>query len=157
MISSELAPFSEEFYFDDFHSKNEEVNNFLKERAIIETADNTTKIYVAHVDRRIIAYVAIMCSHYRYKPVGFDTEFRVPGLLIGQLGVDERFEHKGIGSMLIDYCISIVMEIKTLAACRIIYVESFDDAIAFYQKHQFILLDNHVKDRNKMVLDLRIA
>jgi GNAT superfamily N-acetyltransferase len=97
-----------------------------------------------------------MCSHHRYKPGGYSREFRVPGLLIGQLGVDAQFERNNIGSMLIDYCISLAMEIKRYAACRIIYVESFDDAVEFYKKPNFVLLDDNIKNRNKMILDMKL-
>ena len=59
--------------------------------------------------------------------------------------------------MLIDYCISIAMEIKKFTACRIIYVDSFDDAVELYKKHNFVLIDDNIKDRNKMILDLQIS
>ncbi len=156
MIRPEIRVFSDDLVFDDFNCSNEEVNKFLKEQASAETRDDLTKVFVVRAKTRVIAYVAVMCSHYRYKPSGYSREFRVPGLLIGQLGVDARFERKKIGSMLIDYCISIAMEIKRYAACRIIYVESFDDAVEFYRKHNFVLLDNGVRNRNKMILDLKM-
>ena len=157
MVRLEITSFSDTLSLDEFHSKNEEVNTFLKERARIEIKDNLTTIYVVLIEERVVAYVAIMCCHYRFKPSGYTTEFRVPGLLIGQLGVDEQYERKSLGSMLIDYCISIATEIKKLAGCRIIYVDSFDDAVEFYRKHNFVLIDDNIKDRNKMILDLQIS
>jgi GNAT superfamily N-acetyltransferase len=139
----------------DFDCGIEEVNKFLQEKAYTQEKDRITKIYAIQIESRVIAYSALFCSHYFLELPDQEYPFRVPGICIGQLGVDVQFRGKGLGTFLIKHAISIANKIHDFAACRIIYCEAFDDAIDFYRKHGFHLVEQQV-NRNRMYLDLKL-
>ena len=155
MVRPSITPFHEGLIFTDFDCGNAEVNKFLQEKAYNQEKDRITKIYVIQIDNRMIAYSALFCSHYYLELPDQEQSFRVPGICIGQLGVDGQFQGKGLGSLLIKHAISIANKINDFAACRIIYCEAFNDAIDFYKKHRFTLVEEQA-DRNRMYFDLKL-
>ncbi len=106
--------------------------------------------------KRVIAYSAIFCSHIFLQLPEQPQEFRVPGICLGQLGVDLKYQGKGVGTMLIQHSISMAHLIGQYAGCRIIYVEAYDVAMDYYQKLEFRLIERR-PNRNRMFLDLFLA
>ncbi len=102
----------------------------------------------------MIAYSAVFCSHLYFKLPDQDKEFRVPGICLGQLGVDVEFQGKGLGIILIKHAISLANKISEYLGCRIIYVEAHDDAVYFYLSLRFSLVEAK-PNRNRMVFDLK--
>jgi len=150
-----ITAFHEGLILKDFDCGSEEVNRFLQEKADNQEKDRITKVYAIQIKSRVIAYSALFCSHYYLELPDQEHPFRVPGICVGQLGVDVQFRDKGLGTLLIKHAISIANKINDFAACRIIYCEAFDNAIDFYRKHGFQLVEPQV-DRNRMYLDLKL-
>jgi GNAT superfamily N-acetyltransferase len=155
MVRPSITPFYKGLILKDFNCGNDEVNKFLKEKAFAQERDKITKIYAIQIKNRVIAYSALFCSHYYLELPDQTQSFRVPGICVGQLGVDIQFQGKGLGSLLIKHSISLANRINDYAACRIIYCEAFDNAIDFYKKHSFLLVEPQ-PDRNRMYFDLKI-
>lgn len=149
-----ITPLYERLSLKDFDCGNDDVNTFLKEKANNQERDKITKIYAVQFKLQVIAYSALFCSHYYLELPDQEHAFRVPGICLGQLGVDRQFQGKGLGALLIKHSISIANKINEYAACRIIYCEAFDNAIDFYEKYRFLLIDSQ-PDRNKMYFDLK--
>ncbi len=153
MTLLKVGPFEKGLNFDKFDCGQTEVNDYLKNKALIQEKEKISKIYIIHKDKNIIAYSAIFCSHLFLRLLKKNIEFRVPGICIGQLGVDREFQNKGIGKTLIQHAISLVDKINTYSGCRIIFVDAYDNAIEYYEKLNFRLVQSK-PNRNKMVLDI---
>ena len=61
-----------------------------------------------------------------------------PALKIGRLGVDKKFKRKGFGKFVIDFVKGLSRRINQISACRFLTVDSYPDAVNFYEKHRFI-------------------
>jgi len=153
MTILKISPLGEGFDFDKFDCGFEEVNNYLKNKALAQEREKISKIYVILKEKRVIGYSAIFCSHLFLKLRNQNKEFRVPGICIGQLGVDLEFQKKGIGKTIVQHAISLVAKINNYSGCRIVFVDAYDDAVEYYEKLNFHLVQSK-PNRNKMVLDI---
>ena len=153
MTLLKVSPFEERFNYEKFDCGFIEVNDYLKSKAIQQEKERITKIHVVQKENLIIGYSGIFCSHLFLKLRDQNIEFRVPGICIGQLGVDREFQNKGIGKILIQHAISLVEKINYYSGCRIVFVDAYDNAIEYYQNLNFQLVQSK-PNRNKMVLDV---
>ncbi len=148
-----VAPYDPSFDIQSFNCGLSDINSYLQQKAINQERDKITKLFVIHLEKRVIAYCAVFCSHLFFRLPNQVTEFRVPGLCLGQLGVDLNYQGKGLGNLLVEYCISIARKIGEYAGCRILFLEAHDTAIKFYHSLRFHLLERKI-NRNRMFLDL---
>lgn len=65
-----------------------------------------------------------------------------PALLIGRLGVNKNFHHKGIGDELMNFIKSWFIDINNKTGCRFIVVDSYNSRIPinYYQRNKFQFL-----------------
>jgi len=155
MVKPELIGYNKTLILEDFNCGKDEINDFLKNLAVRQEKERITKIFAFHLQNRVIAYTAVFCSHLYFKLPALEKEFRVPGICIGQLGVDLTFQKRGLGFLMIKHCISLANTVGEYSACRILYCEAFDEAMDYYEKHKFILVKKR-PNRNLMFLDLNI-
>ncbi len=148
-----IGPFDASLAIQSFDCGSTDVNIFLRLKAVQQEKDKITKIFVIHLDKRVIAYCAIFCSHLYFRLPDQEAEFRVPGLCLGQLGVDLNYQGKGLGTHLIEYCISVAKKISGLAGCRILFLEAHDTVLSYYHTLRFRLIERK-PNRNRMFLDL---
>lgn len=87
---------------------------------------------------------------------------KVPTILLGKFGVDERFRGRNRtalgcgrqGPLLMREIIDRARQMSALVACRLLYVEALNDGlIAWYERQGF----HSMKNPRKMILDLRQA
>jgi GNAT superfamily N-acetyltransferase len=153
MTKTYIVPLNSGMNLNEFDSGNKDVDDFLKLKAITEQNQKITKIYVIQLENRVIAYIAIFCTHYRFLLPDQTFPFRVPGLFIGQLGVDKNYQGRGLGTTLIDQAIVLALQMSEKVGCRIVFLEAMDDKIEFYFRQEFMLIEKRT-NRNKMYLDL---
>lgn len=62
-----------------------------------------------------------------------------PAVLIGRLGVNEKYKHKHIGTELLDYIKQWFLDSDNKTGCRYIVVDAYNDPVpsAFYKANQF--------------------
>ena len=150
-----ICPLTDDMDLTQFESGKESVDDYLKSNALKEQHEGITKVYVLIISKRIIGYIAIICSHYFFKLPDQDIEMRIPGLFIGQLGIDKKYQGHNLGEQLIQYCISLAIRVIGInVACRIIYLESLDDKMDYYKKINFEFIQQRKPDRNIMYFDL---
>ena len=138
---------------EDFDSGNIEVDDFLKIKAYKEQLHKITAVYTIHLEHNVIAYSALFCTHFRLLLPDQAIPFRVPGIFIGQLGVDRKYQGKGLGQLLIEHAVALANEMSKKVGCRIVFLEAVDDKLPYYVKLNFRLIEQRI-NRNKMYLDL---
>ncbi len=67
-------------------------------------------------------------------------EYPLPVLKITRIGVDKRFQHKGIGKQLLKAMFRLSLEQQKMLGCIGITVDAKEDAIDFYKKLGFVEL-----------------
>lgn len=67
---------------------------------------------------------------------------RYPGVLIGRLGINVDFAHRGIGSELMEFIKSWFIDAGNKTGCRFLIVDAYNEEIplGYYQKNGFTFL-----------------
>jgi GNAT superfamily N-acetyltransferase len=77
---------------------------------------------------------------------------QIPGMLIGRLAVDSRYQGQGVGSLLV---LDAIARIDTIdAGVYVIVVDAYQSARAFYRKFGFAELPD---DARRMILPMQTA
>ena len=78
-----------------------------------------------------------------------------PAVLIGRLGVSEKYKQKGIGKELMDFVKSWFIDSNNKTGCRFIVVDSYNEEIPlrFYQSNGFLFLFS-TEDQEKAYMGL---
>ncbi len=72
-----------------------------------------------------------------------------PAFLIGMLGVCERHQRKGLGSVMVKYAIGEARAISEAVGCRFVVVDSekTDKALGLYKKNNFTIIEGQDAER----------
>lgn len=148
------------------------LKTFLQKHAKAYHSKSLAKTYAAFdltAGSKVAGYVTLVCGEivlegenslldepdvdYRYKSY--------PALKIARLAVDTRYRNRDVGSTLVDLALGTAKEIICPAAgCRFMAVDSKKDAVAFYLKQGFTLLDtpeNREREEPVLFIDLHKA
>ncbi|MDP2902991.1 MAG: GNAT family N-acetyltransferase [Methylovulum sp.] len=73
------------------------------------------------------------------------------------MAIDARYRGGGIGSILLDYSIALIRDrIAENVGCRFVVTDAKSEAVRFYEKQGFVLLDsegNQLAEHRLMFLD----
>ncbi len=142
------------------------LKTFLQKQAKQFQQSSIAQTYVAITgDKRVIGFVTLTCSEIDLQN-GYDVadcsqangyEF-LPAVKIARLAVDTRYRGCGIGSILLDYSIALIRDrIVENVGCRFVVTDAKSEAVRFYEKQGFVLLDsegNQSTEHRLMFLDL---
>lgn len=149
------------------------LKTFLQKQALDFHNGSIAKTYVAvsvldkdEVNPTAIGYVTVVCSEIALvnayivndcqKANAYDS---LPALKIARLAVDAKHRKKDIGKKLVDLVIAIAADVVAPSVgCRFIITDAKREAISFYQKIGFTMLDtdeNRSSDTPVMFIDLK--
>jgi len=117
-------------------------------------------------DGRVIAYITLTCSEidlresYKLEDCAYANKYdSLPAVKIARLAVDSRFQKHGLGAILVDLTIAIAIdEIAPMIGCRFVVTDAKQEALEFYKKQGFTLLDtegNQNASEPVMFMDLK--
>lgn len=151
------AKFSVLKTFVQRHAKTYEDQSLARTYAAFNIAENN----------RIAGYVTIVCGEVVLAdgdgPLVADEGLKYlynqyPAVKIARLAVDRRVRGLGIGEALVNLCLGITQEyIAPNVGCRFVMVDSKRDAVNFYDRMGFTMLDtsaNRERDEPVMFIDL---
>ncbi|MDQ0164087.1 GNAT family N-acetyltransferase [Bacillus alveayuensis] len=103
-------------------------------------SSTTTLIY----ENEITAYFTANCAHLEIpveeaREIGLMDSFYIPAIEVKYIGVKDKYQKKGIGSLLLKFIVGKALEITPFFTCRYIFLWAVEDAIEFYQKRYFKL------------------
>jgi GNAT superfamily N-acetyltransferase len=142
---------------------------FLKKNALDFHQYGIAKTYVLINQNlspsRILAYITLMSSEIvlnindRPRETSAMARYEAfPAVKIARLAVDKTIQGKGWGRIILDWCINhIRLAIMPYIGCRFLVVDSKPDAIKFYEKEGFVLINSEQNKSNQvmvMFLDL---
>ncbi len=128
------------------------LKNFLKKQALIFHDSFIAKTYVitdSNEKEKVIGYITLITSQIDISGVslveglpGADTYDYFPAIKIARLLVDKRCRGQRIGETLIDFALYIAEKrIMPAVGCRFLIVDSKPEAVDFYKKCGFELID----------------
>ena len=135
---------------------------FLKKDARTHHVENLSKTYVfANPEGKVVAYITIVCSQIELAtpPEGLaNYRYPYPAIKIAKLAVNEKHRKLKLGYKLVSLALALSKErVLPHVGCRFLAVDSHPDAITFYEKCGFRLLDTEANRQLKnplMFVDL---
>lgn len=139
-----------------FHCGNTLVDGWAKNRSASARRRGSAVIYASYCDDAVAGFYTL-CTHSvaRENVDGGwfvrNSPSQVPAVLLGMMGVDEKFKGLGLGASLLKDAIKNALKISALAGARALVVDPVDDeAAAFYAHFGFVTLPG----TNRMALKL---
>ncbi len=154
---------------DVFQSYEKELVEFLREDALENQKQRLSVTFLWFYEEKLVSYISLLNDKinlegnlkefFREKGIHYKS---LPALKIGRLCVDDRFQRRGLGKLMILTTIKIAQEIsKTRSGCRFVTLDakrSQDpqrDPLLFYQKMGFQILQEKKTGPTPMYLDLQ--
>lgn len=127
---------------DSFVCGNDELDNWLKNRALKNENRNASRTFVVCQNNQVIAYYSLVVGGVDH--IESPSKLRrnmpnpIPIMLLGRLAIDLEFQGKGFGQALLKDAILRTVAISDQAAIKAIMVHAIDiEAKAFYEKAGF--------------------
>lgn len=136
-----------------FDCGDEEVTRFLREQALQDHEKNLSRTMVL-VDEegdptRIIGYHTLVMAQVRQEEIPDDRpriKRGIPVILLGQLGVNSRFQGRGLGETLLMDAQARVDEISRKAGVRAMMLDARNERLArWYEGHDFIRFPSQLR------------
>jgi GNAT superfamily N-acetyltransferase len=130
-----------------FNCLSQELNDFLKNDALNDQNNMISRTSLCFWNDELVGFFTLIADTIEAKSVVDGLEHyeyrKYPGVKIARLGVDSRFERRGIGTYLLLAAIGKTLSVCESIGCRYILVDSKKNSIGFYQKNEFKLVEKH--------------
>ena len=156
-----IFPLSAKHNRASFNCTNHDLNDFLKNDAIENQEQMVSRTYVCFYEKQLVGFYTLTTDIIEVKHIeathrwdGYKHK-KYPAIKLARLSVDSRFERKGIGRLLLFAAVGIALNVSEYVGCRYITVEAKQEAIEFYEKHGFIIVEK-TRTKNEPTLYLNI-
>jgi len=116
-----------------------EQNEFLYERAWDDQQEFLSTTYLFLSDDVLAAYATVLMdslSLSRTERGGIPYR-HVSACKVGQLGVDRRFQARGLGRFSLSYAVALARDVAARIACRYVSLDAQPDLIEWYERFGF--------------------
>jgi GNAT superfamily N-acetyltransferase len=132
---------------DEFDCGDASLNEWLQRYSGQNRRRDTAATWVVVDDQaRVAAYASVSMTSIDRSAAPAELSKgapkRIPGLLIGRLGVDQGAAGHGLGTALVLYILRKAVEINAMAACRAVVVDALNPrAFRWWQRFGFVPFD----------------
>lgn len=146
---------------NSFNCTNHDLNDFLKNDALENQEQMVSRTYVCFYEEQLVGFYTLTTDIIEVKHVEETHQWngykysRYPAIKLARLSVDSRFERKGIGKLLLFAAVGIALDVSNYVGCRYITVDAKQEAIKFYKKHGFIVVEK-TRSKNEPTMYLNI-
>ncbi|MBI2666477.1 GNAT family N-acetyltransferase [Candidatus Woesearchaeota archaeon] len=148
--------------FSSFVSYEKDLKDFLIEDALTNQELKLSTTFLWLYQQKLVSYITLLTdkinlegdlqTFFRDKGIAY---FSLPALKIGRLCVDDHFQRKGLGRMMLVFAAKKAQEIcDDKAGCRFLTVDAKKDSILFYKKQGFEILKMRTDGTAVMYVDL---
>lgn len=125
-----------------FESRREELNIWLKRRALANEG-RTSRTYVVGHGPRVVGYYTIAAGGVSRdalpRALRHDNPDQIPVVVLGRLATDKNYERRGIGAAMLKEAITRTLSAATEIGVRALLVHAIDqEAASFYLKYDFV-------------------
>lgn len=141
-----IEPLSKLHDRERFDCGDAEVTRFLREQALQDQEKDLSRTMVLVDERgdpaRIIGYHTLLMLQVRQEEIPGDRpkiKRGIPVIMLGQLGIDQEFQGRGHGELLLMDAQARVHEISKRAGVRAMVLDARSERLArWYELHDFI-------------------
>ncbi len=166
-ISYEKLNESHHSVVEIFRNQEDDLVRFLQDDALANQTLGISVTYLFFIIEKgsmdLAGYITLLSDsigvhqnselqhEFEDKGIGYRT---LPGIKIGRMATDTRFQRRGIATAMIKFAISVALDISLKVGCRFLIVDSKETAEGFYAKKDFKPLSASSKKPAQMCLDL---
>lgn len=142
---------------DSFYCGVEVVDDWAHNRAASAEDNGTAVVYVVCCEGEVAGLYSLSAHSVLRNQVSGGWLRRnapesIPAVLLGMLGVDKRYQGKGLGASLLGDALRRSMNVAREIGAKALLVDPFDEnAAAFYEKYGF----RHVPNQECMFVSLK--
>lgn len=148
-----IEPLTREHNRKSFDCGDEEVTRFLREKAMQDHERDLSRTMVLidpeESSKRIIGYHTLVMTQVKQAEIPNDRPRitrGIPVILLGQLGVDDKYQGQGLGDMLLIDTQARTDEVSRKVGIRALMLDARAERLAeWYQKHDFIRLPKSLR------------
>ena len=164
----------ENYPIKPFDCGDDDLNDFLFNKALLYQKELLATTFIVENEERTLGYYSVLNDSLQLKEEDFPSKSKykkflsyliphpkrhlksIPAVKIGRLAIDKTFKGKGLGRIIIDTIINHCLELNEDQACRLITVDAYAKAVAFYQKigFEFLTKSDENEETRLMFLDL---
>lgn len=142
MSISRPAPLTKDHSLDGFDCGDEELNVWLKRRALQNQSANLTRTYVATSHDRVIGFHALAAAsvhrNLAVPQLRRNSPESIPVILLARLAVDVSFQSRGIGGAMLLDAVQRSLAASEIVGARALIINVMNDrAVAFYARYGF--------------------
>ena len=165
-------PLSRIYDLSNFDCGDKDINNFLKEDALIYQEKKLATTTIFTFDDNIIGFFSIAADSIRLKLVEKEnhnihnkpiSEF--PAIKISRIGRDVKYNNQKVGADILRWAIGHILRCSEMAAVRFVTVDAYPDKVKWYEQFSFkpnldnkyTKKDHHVSMRYDLFNELQKA
>ncbi len=141
-----IEPLTRDHNRKSFDCGDEEATRFLREKAMQDHDRDLSRTIIlideSESTKRIIGYHTLLMTQVKQEEIPNDRPRitrGIPVILLGQLGVDIKFQKRGIGDLLLTDAQARADEISRKVGIRALMLDARNERLAeWYGKHDFI-------------------
>ena len=145
-----IEKLSEEHCTKRFDCKNSTINNYLRINALIDNKLKKSNSQVLLQNGEIIAYFTLGITDFNLKNDESDI-FDYYCINLEYIGVDEKYQHQGIGTKLLDYVIMQIQPIAEYIGSRFFVLDALLEKIKWYESIGFQKMEDMKYEERKTV------
>ncbi len=141
----EIEIVKEHHLLSDFISSEQELVDFLKEDALINQQQRLSVTFLWFYRGKMVSYITLLAdritlegdlrSYFQEKGVHYRT---LPALKIGRMCVDDHFQQRGLGRLMVSFAAEIAKEVsQQKMGCRFLTVDAKQNSVGFYLRMGF--------------------
>lgn len=144
-----------------FSCSEQKLNEFLIENALEDHNNLYSVTRLVYYKDILVGFFTLIADNISVKEIeAKDYENykykKLPAVKIARLATDKDYERKGIGRLMITEIFSIIYDITYNIGCRILTVDAKSEALGFYQKFAFRVVNSkHNSEYIPMYIDLK--
>ena len=139
---SQPTPLSVEHSIAEFSSGETMLDQWLRQRAMRNERNGSSRTYVICVETQVIAYYCLaagsIASTMAPGNIRRNTPDPIPIMVLGRLAVDLRWQRKGVGRALLRDAILRTAQVAEIAGVKALLVHALSETASdFYEGHGF--------------------
>lgn len=153
-----------------FNCGDAELNDFILNKADKYKKSLLAVTYVYEEEDIPLAYFSLSNDSLSYEKFENKSTFnrlnrninnakrmrQYPAVKIGRFAINETYKNLGIGSYLL-YLIKSSMAFEQKSGCRFITVDAYNDAVGFYERNGFVMVNEFQADRRTQPMFFDLA
>ena len=148
-MALQTEPLAPTFNQADFTCGKDPLDNYLKTQAKQDIKNRLATTFILPDGKNIIGYYSLSASSIPREFIPEEITRKLgrypnfPVTLLGRLAVANKYKGQGLGKvLLIDALIRSFLVSKTVASFAVVVDPLDQDAVSFYERHEFIALEN---------------